>query len=123
LIRIDYGNALRVGLPYTTIAPLQRVVNAAVRLVYGLRSRDHVSAAMTELHWRPVEARAPRRCCLVGGGEPVVAYRFGGGGGAPISFCRRRRRVLFTGGGGVERRVIVHGAKIQQVTTRKPSCR
>ena len=30
--------------------------NAAVRLVYGLCSRDHVSAAMTELHWLPVEA-------------------------------------------------------------------
>jgi len=34
--RFDYGNALLAGLPHTTLAPLQRVINAAVRLVDGL---------------------------------------------------------------------------------------
>ena len=42
LTRLDYGNAVLVGLPYSTNAPLQRVINAATRLVYGLRPRDHV---------------------------------------------------------------------------------
>ena len=59
------GNALLAGLPYTTIASLQCVVNAAVRLVYGLRSRDHVSAATTELHWLPVEVRIQFKLCLL----------------------------------------------------------
>jgi len=40
---LDYSNTLLAGLLNTTIEPLQRVINAAVRLVYGLRSRDHVS--------------------------------------------------------------------------------
>ena len=40
--RLDYCNALLAGLPHTTLAPLQRVINAPVRLVDGLRLRDHV---------------------------------------------------------------------------------
>ena len=33
--------------------PLQRVQNAAARLVLGLSPRDHVSPALLELHWLP----------------------------------------------------------------------
>jgi len=42
LSRIDYCNAVLSGLPQSTIAPLQRVPNAAARVVCGLRPRDHV---------------------------------------------------------------------------------
>jgi len=56
LSRLNYGSAVLAGLSYSTIAPLQRVINAAVTLVYGLRSRDHVTAAAIELHWLPIEA-------------------------------------------------------------------
>ena len=40
-------------------------INAAVRLVYGLRARDHVTAAVIELHWLPIEARIQYKICLL----------------------------------------------------------
>ena len=45
--RLDYCNAILAGLPKTTVAPLQRVQNAAARLVAGLGPCDHVSNALT----------------------------------------------------------------------------
>jgi len=57
LNRLDYCNAIFVGLPKTTIAPLQCAQNAAARLVAQLGSRDHVSNALYDLHWLPVQQR------------------------------------------------------------------
>jgi len=31
------------------------LMNAAIRFVVGLRSRDHVSTAQRDLHWLPIE--------------------------------------------------------------------
>jgi len=65
LTRLDYGNALIAGLPYWTIAPLERVINTATRLVYGLRLRDHVTDATIKLHWLPICARIQYKLCLL----------------------------------------------------------
>ena len=46
LSRLDYCNAVLAGLPASTLAPLQRVLNVAARLVFELGPRDHVSAAV-----------------------------------------------------------------------------
>jgi len=46
-------------------APLQRVVHAAVRFVVGLGARDHVTAALIELHWLPVRHRITYKLCTV----------------------------------------------------------
>ena len=48
------GKTLLASLPYSTITPLQRVINTAMRLVYSLRSRDHVTDATMESHWLPI---------------------------------------------------------------------
>jgi len=44
LSRLDYCSAVLAGLPASTLAPFQRVLHAAARLVLNLRPRDHVSA-------------------------------------------------------------------------------
>ena len=65
LSRLDYCNALLAALPQSTMAPLQRVMNAAARLVCNLRSRDHVTPALIELHWLPITARIQYKLCLL----------------------------------------------------------
>ena len=53
--RIDYCNLVLTDLPQSALAPLQRVMNAAVRLLAGLWQRDHVTESMNALHWLPVQ--------------------------------------------------------------------
>ena len=65
LSRLDYCNALLAGLPASTLAPLQRVMHAAARLVCDLLPRDHVTSALRSLHWLPVKQRIEFKLCLL----------------------------------------------------------
>ena len=65
IIRLEYCNAILAGLPKTTIAPLQRAQNADARLVTQLGPRDHVSNALRDLHWLPVQQRITYNLCLL----------------------------------------------------------
>jgi len=65
LSRLDYCNAVLARLPKSTIAPLQHVQNAAARLICGLGPRDHVTPALYELHWLPVEQRVTFKLCVL----------------------------------------------------------
>ena len=65
LSRLDYCNALLAELPASTLAPLQRVMHAAARLVCDLSPRDHVTPALRSLHWLPVKQRIEFKLCLL----------------------------------------------------------
>jgi len=59
LNRLDYCNAILAGLPKSTTAPC-----TAARLTEQLASRAHVTTALRELHWLPVQYRITYKLCL-----------------------------------------------------------
>jgi len=64
--RLDYCNSMLAALPTSTLQPLQRVQNAAARLVFGLSRSDHVTPTLIQLHWLPVSYRIKfKLCCHV----------------------------------------------------------
>ena len=65
LSRLDYGNATLYGLPSYQLDRYQAVLNAAARMIYGARGRDHVTPLLQKLHWlRPRERIAFKVACL-----------------------------------------------------------
>jgi len=65
LSRLDYCNSVLAGLPRCTTEPLQRVLNAAARLILNLRLHDHVTPALLQqLHWLPIQYRITYKLCL-----------------------------------------------------------
>ncbi|KAF7246446.1 AT-rich interactive domain-containing protein 2 [Varanus komodoensis] len=56
--RLDFRNALYVGLPLKTVRTLQLVQNRAARLLTGTGRYAHMTPVLHQLHWLPIEARA-----------------------------------------------------------------
>lgn len=52
--KIDYCNSLYLGVPHCIIDKLQRVQNAAARLITGGRKHDRITPILYKLHWLPV---------------------------------------------------------------------
>ena len=63
--KLDQNNSLLSGVPSTKIAKLQRVQNAAAKLIVGAKKRDHVTMILKQLHWLPVEFRIDFKVLLL----------------------------------------------------------
>jgi len=65
ICKLDYCNSVLAGLPTSTLNVLQKVQNAAVRLVCQLRPRDHVDSSLRQLHWLLIQSRVLYKQCIL----------------------------------------------------------
>ena len=63
--RLDYCNSLYYGLPNSQLIKLQRVQNAAARLVCNLPLGIHITPSLQQLHWLPVQFRVKFKILLL----------------------------------------------------------
>ena len=55
--RLDYCNSLLYGLPRVQIDNIQRVQNAAARLIFEQPRFCHITPVLSQLHWLPIKYR------------------------------------------------------------------
>jgi len=72
LSRLDYGNAVLTGLPKSAIMPLRRVQHAAARLLLDLRMNEHVTPALRQIHWLPVDRPIDFKLCTMMHSIPLI---------------------------------------------------
>ena len=66
LNHIDYCSTILFGVCDFEIAKMQRVQNAAAKLVLNLKKFDSATAALKQLHWLPIKWRIKFRvACMV----------------------------------------------------------
>jgi len=63
--RLDYCNSVLASLPQSTVEPLQRVQNAAARMIFNLGRHEPVTPCLIQLHWLPVRFRITYKLCIL----------------------------------------------------------
>ena len=63
--KLDYCNSLLFGLLNYQLQKLQRVQNAAARIIAGTRKYDRITPVLRELHWLPVKERIDFKVLLL----------------------------------------------------------
>ena len=63
--RLDYCNSLLYGLPTVHLNKLQRVQNAAARLISNTSRFDHITPTLINLHWLPIKYRIDFKLLLI----------------------------------------------------------
>ena len=63
--RLDYCNSLLQGLSKYQLARLQRVQNAAVRVIACIPRHEHISEIRMQLHWLPIQQRITYKILLL----------------------------------------------------------
>ena len=57
LTKLDYCNSLLAACTQTEIFNLQKVLNNAVRFIFDVGRRDHITPFLKELHFLPIKQR------------------------------------------------------------------
>ena len=65
LPKIDYNNALLAGLPNYVIQDLQYLINCALRFIYNVGYREHITPYIIKSHILPVRYRIEYKICLI----------------------------------------------------------
>ena len=65
--RLDYCNALLIGIQQDLIAKLQRLKNSAARIVSRTRKYEHITPVLIKLHWLPIKFRIQFKLLLLAG--------------------------------------------------------
>ena len=63
--KLDYCNGLFTGIDEKWVKELQRIQNAAGKVVYGLYKYDRVGDTLQNLHWLPVQERIDYKVLLI----------------------------------------------------------
>jgi hypothetical protein len=61
--RLDYCNSLLDGMTQSNFTKLQRVQNALARTALRLRKYEHITPALSDLHWLHIEQRVTYKLC------------------------------------------------------------
>ena len=64
LSNLDYGNALLACQTETSIKPLQLTLNRAIRFIFNLPIRTHITPYLKQLHILPIKFRIKFKICL-----------------------------------------------------------
>ena len=62
--QLDYCNSLLYGIPECELTKLQRIQNAAAKLIFKERKFAHVTPLLKDLHWLPVRYRVKFKIIL-----------------------------------------------------------
>ena len=62
---LDYCNSLLAGIPQYQLQRLQKVLNAAARLIYQSPRLCHITPILISLHWLPVKFRVDFKIALL----------------------------------------------------------
>ena len=62
---LDFCNSVLYGLPCYLIERLQKVQNAAERVVILTRKREHITPVLYNLHWLPIKQRITYKLLLL----------------------------------------------------------